>query len=108
MCFNYSDCFCRVLITCIVVDEQHVLAVLTCQGRLSLVKGFDDLTHPIICTDLVNAIMEWNNDGEFICVAGHLTPRLPTLQFDNLVHFYNANGMLRYKIAIPYTQVGRY
>ena len=95
--------------------QQHVLAVLTCQGQLSLMKSFDDLNPYIIQTELQSPIVEWNNEGEFICVAGHLTHRLVASDsssssstsnlFANCLHFFNNRGILRYRISVPYTQV---
>ena len=93
-------------------QQQHVLAVLTCQGQLSLMKSFDDLNPYTIQTELVNPIIEWNNEGEFICVAGHLAHQLAATRsstsgslFANYLHFFNNKGILRYRIPIPYTQV---
>ncbi len=52
-------------------------------------------------------MMEWNNEGELLCLAGHY----PTIASTNAVHyanvlqFYNSRGVLRFRIAVPYTQV---
>ena len=82
-----------------------MLAVLTGQGRLSLMKSFDDFNPLVIQTELLSPIVEWNNEGEFICVAGHLPHRLASSQYSNCLHFFNNKGVLRYRIPIPYTQV---
>lgn len=99
-------------------EDQHVLAVLTFGGRLSLIKGFDDV-HPCCTVDeepsshkgpLSSPMMEWNNDGELLCLAGHnsstTSPTSP-VHYANVLQFYNSRGLLRFRIAVPYTQVGR-
>lgn len=98
-------------------DEQHVLAVLTFGGQLSLIKGFDDV-HPCYATTdgdagderrsgpLLSPVMEWNNDGELLCLAGHYcSSGSATSHHVNVLHFYSSRGVLRYRIDVPYTQV---
>ena len=54
-------------------------------------------------------MMEWNNDGELLCLAGHFTMTGTTtaaaVHYANVLHFYNSRGVLRFRIAVPYTQV---
>ena len=86
-------------------EDQHVLAVLTFAGRLSLIKGFDDV-HPCCCpledAALSSPLMEWNNEGELLCLAGHSPV---SNSYANVLRFYNSRGVLRFRIAVPYTLV---
>lgn len=109
----------------VAAEDQHVLAVLTFGGRLSLIKGFDDV-HPCCAIDddlpadstsncnqnkgpLSSPMMEWNNDGELLCLAGHYysSTQSPTspVHYANILQFYNSRGILRFRIVVPYTQV---
>ena len=121
-----------------VEDQHHVLAVLTAGGRLSLIKGFDDV-HPCSAMDeddedeanqqqrtgagqcgkgvdpcwnkgpLSSPMMEWNNDGELLCLGGHhhiqSSSAAALHHYANILQFYNSRGVLRFRIAVPYTQV---
>ena len=87
-------------------DQQHVLAVLTSSGRLSLIKSFDDVQlHPVAVEDetLAGPMMEWNNDGELLCLAGHIQQH-PHPHYTNVLQFFNSRGVLRFRIAVPFTQ----
>nr|CAH0102012.1 unnamed protein product [Daphnia galeata] len=120
-----------------VEDQHHVLAVLTAGGRLSLIKGFDDV-HPCSAMDeddedeanqqqrtgagqcgkggdpcwnkgpLSSPMMEWNNDGELLCLGGHhhiqSSSAAALHHYANILQFYNSRGVLRFRIAVPYTQ----
>lgn len=105
-------------------DQHHVLAVLTVGGRLSLIKGFDDI-HPCSAVDdddeaenvpcwnkgpLSSPMMEWNNEGELLCLGGHHHVQSSSAaaglhHYANILQFYNSRGVLRFRIAVPYTQV---
>lgn len=54
-------------------------------------------------------MMEWNNDGELLCLAGHYASSAAavpaTVHYANVLQFYNSRGALRFRIAVPYTQV---
>lgn len=106
-----------------VEDQHHVLAVLTVGGRLSLIKGFDDI-HPCSAVDdddeaenvpcwnkgpLSSPMMEWNNEGELLCLGGHHHVQSSSAaaglhHYANILQFYNSRGVLRFRIAVPYTQ----
>lgn len=110
----------------LVEDQHHVLAVLTAGGRLSLIKGFDDI-HPCSAVDdverdhpgsepcwnkgpLSSPMMEWNNDGELLCLGGHHHVQNSATtaglhHYVNILQFFNSRGVLRFRIAVPYTQV---
>ena len=95
-----------VLFLSVCKEDRHVLAVLTCQGKLSLMKSFDDLNQCTIFTELQNPIIEWNNGGEFICVAGYSSPHSSSsVSYHNWLHFYNDRGFIRYRIPVPYVMV---
>jgi len=47
--------------------------------------------------------MEWNNEGELLCLAGHWVQPAGYL---NVLQFFNSRGILRFRINVPYTQVG--
>ena len=80
--------------------------MMTCQGKLSLIKSLDDLNPSVINTELQSPMIEWNNGGEFICVAGYVGTRSSGGgDYRNYLHFYNDRGMLRYRILVPYTRV---
>lgn len=114
-----------------------MLAVLTFGGRLSLIKGFDDV-HPCYAgagdedagcdaadaghehqrAPLLSPMMEWNNDGELLCLAGHYCSSsgasssgaasgAPPPHYVNVLQFYNSRGVLRFRTSVPYTQVRR-
>lgn len=105
-------------------EQQHVLAVLTTGGRLSLIKSFDDVQqfqhHPAgmgtntsdesgcnwgeaLPTQFTGAMMEWSNDGELLCLAGHYVSA--SSSYVNVLQFYNSRGVLRFRATVPYTQV---
>lgn len=54
-------------------------------------------------------MMEWNNEGELLCLAGHYPTIASTsttaVHYANVLQFYNSRGILRFRIAVPYTQV---
>lgn len=57
--------------------------------------------------------MEWANSGELLAVAGmsmesttgNASNGNSGANFINMLQFYNENGVLRFVIPIPYTQV---
>jgi hypothetical protein len=132
--FSFADPDVGDLLFAIVEDQHHVLAVLTAGGRLSLIKGFDDV-HPCSALDeddddeggqrtggycgkdgpcwnkgpLSSPMMEWNNDGELLCLGGHHHVQSSSAaalhHYANILQFYNSRGVLRFRIAVPYTQV---
>jgi hypothetical protein len=54
-------------------------------------------------------MMEWNNDGELLCLGGHHHVQSSSTaalhHYANILQFYNSRGVLRFRIAVPYTQV---
>lgn len=48
--------------------------------------------------------MEWANSGELLAVAG-ISNDSTGGNYINMLHFYNVNGVLRFLIPIPCTQV---
>ena len=81
---------------------------MACQGRLCLVKSLDDVSAPVIRTELHAALVEWNNAGQYLCVAGHVPSTSAGADlFDNWLLFYNERGQLRYRAAVPYNRVRR-
>jgi hypothetical protein len=104
-------------------------------GRLSLIKGFDDV-HPCCSLDeddedegvqqqtgghcgkddpcwnkgpLSAPMMEWNNDGELLCLGGHHHVQSSSATalhyYANIMQFYNSHGVVRFSITAHYTQV---
>ena len=94
--------------------DDYVLAVLTGSGRLSFIRSFDlqDVQTSVTCPPvdgqqhsdrlLSSPFMEWNNDGELLCLAGHY---VNAKGYTNVLQFYNSRGILRFRIDVPYTHV---
>ena len=90
------------------------MAVLTGAGRLSFIKSFDDVQTSVTCPPvdgqqhsyrlLTSPVMEWNNDGELLCLAGHYV-NTTKAGYTNVLQFYNSRGVLRFRIQVPYTHV---
>ena len=142
-------------------DQQYVLAVLTTNGRLSLVRSFEGFQQhqqqqnhqqpppppspqpaesweatsggPNGCSSsqqqqlLCGSIMEWSNDGELLCLAGHYVADVqnptnggassssspPSVQpqqqhYVNVLQFFSSSGVLRFRATVPYSQVCYY
>lgn len=53
--------------------------------------------------------MEWSNSRELLAVAGaihHDSRAFPvSIEYNNILKFYNEKGILLYSVDIPYVQV---
>ena len=90
---------------------SHLLAVLFETGLIYLLRSHDDVTPIVISTGIRGAMIEWNNSGELLAVAGYLpldddddtNPTPP--QIHNVIKFYTRAGTLRYTHLFPPLQV---
>lgn len=86
----------------------YVLAVCLADGKVILMRSFDDLSPVTIHTGLRPPLhAEWSNSRKVLAVAGSKDQEhyYQANDYINLLKFYSDVGTLIYTIVIPYTQV---
>lgn len=99
--------------------RQYVLAVSLADGKVVLLRSFDDVSPITINTGLKPPLQtEWSNSRKMLAVAGvedadfaqhhqQSNSSVNFFEYTNLVKFYNDKGCLIYTIAVPFTQVNQ-
>lgn len=93
-----------------VAERKFVLAISLQNGYIYLLKTFDDVSPIQIKTGMQGPIcMEWSNSRELLAVAGavnHDSRNFPvSIEYNNILKFYNERGILLYSVNVPFVQV---
>ncbi len=85
-------------------NNNYILACSFKSSVVYLLKNYEDIDPIIIDTKLEGLKFEWSNSGRILAIGGYSKQQCSSISNDekvNLIHFYDTNGVLIYKIEVP-------